>query len=938
LQFHAIFGTLFYYKARKELMKHCWYIACFLVLLPIWSAAQTPIQPSVTVVQPELENTKSHVPDFLPHQSIKRPRVALVLSGGGARGISAIGVLRVLEQHHIPIDLVVGTSIGSVIGGLYATGYSVDQLQKIADTTAWDEILSFNNDARRRDMFLDQKLANDKSILVLRFDGFEPVIPQAFSTGQRLTNCLNLLVLQGIYHPNPSFDDLRIPFRAVSTDLITGKRIVSDHGDMTMALRASMSIPLLFNPVQRDTMQLLDGGLVDNLPVDVALENHANVVIAVDVTSPLHPRDQLNTPWAMADQITTIMMQEANQRAREKATVVIVPNIGDHSSSDFTQLDSLVRLGEEATEAALPQIQQIISERVQSTQRTGQDISYHLPKFSWSSIPSNQFSDSTALWEQRGWISAAQIQWLVNHLYDEGEYASVQAIVQSFLDSTKIEMNLVCNGVLREVRFVGNHFIATDTMASVFRPLLGKPINTHSATHAMESLLSFYRDAGYSLARIRGVQYDSMNQMAIIKIDEGVIHRYEVKGTEKTRDWIIWRELPFHGGDVFRVSQVAQGVRNVYGTGLFEQILITIHHEGENDERNVMTINARERKTELIRLGMRTDNERGIQPSVDIRDENFVGVGVEMGLYVGGGSRNYSIVGEVKATRVFNSYLTFGIKGYSLSRDISVYTDALETDPTLFNRQEVGEYREVCDGGTIGFGMQLERLGSATVEGRLEWHRLYNTVNEPIANQNYGISSIRIMTNIDTQDKVPFPTDGVVVNFSYESALLNIGNSVGFTKMYFSYDRYQTFLERHTIHPRFVLGVADEGLPLSEQFSLGGQNTFFGFREDNSRGRQLLLASLEYQYRLPLKLFFDTYFKARYDLGAVWPQAAEMNLNTFTHGIGVTLGFDTPIGPAEFSVGKAFYLRTDLFDHPIAYGPLTAYFSIGFPITGVVHQ
>ncbi len=488
-------------------MKPYIYIICLLLLLPEYSVAQAPSQPSITVVQPDFENIKSHVPEFLPDKSIKHPRIALVLSGGGARGISAIGVLRVLEHHHIPIDLIVGTSIGSVVGGLYASGYSVDQLQQIADTTAWNEILSFNNEARRRDMFLDQKLANDKSILVLRFEGFEPVLPQAFSTGQRLTNYLNLLMLQGIYHPNPSFDDLRIPFRAVSTDLVTGKRIVSDHGDMTMALRASMSIPLLFNPVQRDTMQLLDGGLLDNLPVDVALENHADVVVAVDVMSPLHPRDQLNTPWAMADQITTIMMQEANKRAREKADLVITPNLGNHSSSDFTQLDSLVRLGEEAAEAALPHLQQIIDERWNSAQRSNNDVTYRLPKFSWNLIPSKQFSDSAAVWEQRGWSSAPEIRWLINQLYYEGGYASVQAVIKNYSDSTQIEMKLVGTNVLREVRFTGNHIMSTDTLTSIFRPLLGQSINITTTTHAMESLLSLYRDAGYSLARIRTVRY-----------------------------------------------------------------------------------------------------------------------------------------------------------------------------------------------------------------------------------------------------------------------------------------------------------------------------------------------------------------------------------------------------------------------------------------------
>ena len=228
-------------------------------------------QTSITIIRPQLSGLKSYFPNLLSYRSVKRPRVALVLSGGGARAIAAIGVLRVLERNKIPVDLIVGTSMGSVIGGLYAMGYSTEQLQQIIDTTNWEDLLSYTDEARRRDMFLDRKIARDKSVLVLRFEGLQPVIPEAFSTGQRLTNYLNILTLQGIYQPEPSFDNLRIPFRAVTTDLVTGKRIVIDRGDMTEALRASLSVPLLFSSVPRDSMQLLDGGLIDNLPVDVAI-------------------------------------------------------------------------------------------------------------------------------------------------------------------------------------------------------------------------------------------------------------------------------------------------------------------------------------------------------------------------------------------------------------------------------------------------------------------------------------------------------------------------------------------------------------------------------------------------------------------------------------------------------------------------------------------
>jgi NTE family protein len=211
----------------------------------------------VVVVRPEFSEAKSRYPLLPPFYSVKHPRIALVLSGGGARGVAAIGVLRALERNNIPIDFIVGTSMGSVIGGLYSMGYSTEQLHRMVDSTNWEDLLSYTDEARRRDMFLDQKIARDKSILVLRFKGLSPVIPEAFSTGQRLTNYLNVRVLQGLYKPDSSFDNLRIPFRAVTTDLVTGKRVVIDHGDITEALRASLAIPLLFSSVPRDTLQVL---------------------------------------------------------------------------------------------------------------------------------------------------------------------------------------------------------------------------------------------------------------------------------------------------------------------------------------------------------------------------------------------------------------------------------------------------------------------------------------------------------------------------------------------------------------------------------------------------------------------------------------------------------------------------------------------------------
>ncbi len=191
-------------------------ILIFLLTIPAPICAQSAVQQqgNVTIIRPEFVEGKSANSKLLPYRSVQRPRIAVVLSGGGARGLASIGVLRVLERNCIPVDLIVGTSMGSVIGGLYAMGYSTDQLQSIVDTTNWDDLLSYNDEARRRDMFLDQKITRNKSVLVLRFEGLSPVIPEAFSSGQRLTNYLNILTIQALYKPGPSFDDLRIKIQS----------------------------------------------------------------------------------------------------------------------------------------------------------------------------------------------------------------------------------------------------------------------------------------------------------------------------------------------------------------------------------------------------------------------------------------------------------------------------------------------------------------------------------------------------------------------------------------------------------------------------------------------------------------------------------------------------------------------------------------------------
>ncbi|HAV24405.1 MAG TPA: hypothetical protein DCX46_13145 [Bacteroidetes bacterium] len=888
-----------------------------------------PGRPS-SIIVPELSGEKARFVNLVRHSPVRRPRVGLVLSGGGARGIASIGVFRALERHAITPDLVVGTSIGSIVGGLFATGYTTANLEKLALETDWAEVLNYNDDARRRDMFLDQKLADDRSLLVLRFDGFVPIIPAAFSTGQRLTNFLNLLVLQGTYHPKTNFDDLRVPFRAMTTDLISGKPYIFKDGDLSQALRASVAVPLLFSPVRLGDKELMDGGLLSNMPVDVARSEGMDIVVVVDVTSPLRPDSLVNAPWEVGEQIMGIMMQAANREALRQADIVITPELGGHLSSEFSGLESLIDAGDAATEKVLAKFDSLFESRSAAMFRAHSGAAHPQCTIVYDTTVF-QTPHRTALdaLTHRDTVEDCDLRRVVTGLYGSGDFESVAAEIWPQVDGDRIVMRGVRHPVVRGVDFEGVQEVSVDSLLEIASPILGRPMNAQTVTGVFENILAKYREAGLSLAEIRSVSFDSLTGRARIVIDEGIINLMTIRGTKKTKDYVLWRELPFKAGDVFRVAKVAEGLSNLASTNLFEQASITVEREGEEDRRRVIVINARERYTELIRLGLYVNNERGIQPSVDMRDENFLGIGAELGLRAFGGTRNESYIAEFKAVRIFNSYLTSSLRAYMISRDINTFTDATGLREDRFNRVRTGEIREVRRGGSLSFGTQLERLGNVTVEGRLERHQVYNIYNEPVVNQSYDISSIRFGTRVDTEDRYPFPTEGIDFQFMYETALVKTPGSVGFTKMLLTYETVRTFAGSHSFRPKFTLGLGDEAVPTSEQFTLGGWESFFGYREDNARGRQLFSASLEYLYRLPFKVYFDAYATVRYDIGSIWLRPEEIRLIDLKHAVGVGLAFDTPVGPATFALGRSFFLRKDLLEKPVSLGPLLAYFSIG---------
>jgi len=287
-----------------------------------------------------------------------RPRICLVLSGGGARGMAHIGVLKVLEELKVPIDCIAGTSMGAVVGGLYASGMTAAQIDSTIRTLDWQE--AFRDAPPRRDLAFRRK-QDDRNFLVrlpLGLKHGQILLPKGFIQGQKLQETLRQLTLP--FSNSTDFDALPTPFRAVATNLETGNAVLLDKGDLSIAMRASISAPGLFAPVETQGLLLVDGGLAENLPIDVARQMHADILIVSDVSYPLQSRSALDSALSISNQMLAILVRKDTDRQRatlSASDILIEPTLGSTSSTDFTSANSTIAAGERAARGMLSRLE-----------------------------------------------------------------------------------------------------------------------------------------------------------------------------------------------------------------------------------------------------------------------------------------------------------------------------------------------------------------------------------------------------------------------------------------------------------------------------------------------------------------------------------------------------------------------------------------------------
>lgn len=437
--------------------------------------------------------------------------VALALSGGGARGFATIGVLQALEEEHLEPDLIVGTSIGAVLGGLYAAGYSSTELRTIALNTEWNKI--FLDRPSRRNLFLAQKETNSRHILSLRFRGWSPEVPNALTNGQRLSDLLFDLVHRAPYQPWPSFDDLRIPFRAVATDLITGKPVVFESGDLAEAMRASISLPLVFTPYRLDTLLMVDGGVTENVPVSAARQAGADLVVAVDMSATLGADENIALPWELVSRVTTVMQNERKDSSLARADLVITPDLHAHQASDFNAIGTLISAGYSAAKAQMPALRS---------------------KF-------HQADSSAAV---RGSTFCSRRRY------------------REFKETLTVNSLPPADYV-----FTGVNYLPDSTVKAL---PTGK-----DGLKKLVWLRQAYLNAGRTLAHTTQLELTPDRKLHS-HWEEGRIRRITVQGLYRHRESGLLREFPLREGELFNLKWAKRGLNQIYGSDLYESVNLAV--------------------------------------------------------------------------------------------------------------------------------------------------------------------------------------------------------------------------------------------------------------------------------------------------------------------------------------------------------------------------
>ncbi|RKZ32735.1 hypothetical protein DRQ33_05360 [bacterium] len=817
-------------------------------------------------------NSATLVIHSTPHKHISRDRgpvsdcdIALVLSGGGARGFAQIGVLNILDSIGISPDIVIGTSIGSIIGGLYSAGYSPQELESLAMNIDWENL--FSDASERTSIFLTQREIAENYFLTIRFQAGKPFIPSGYISAQRLLDILTELTNPATILFGKDFDKLKIPFRSVATDIRNGEVVLIDEGNLAEAMRASVGVPLIFTPFPYGSLLCVDGGLKMPVPVEIATDMNCKTIIAVNTTADFIEPARLNNAADVAEQATTIMQQDIIRWEKEISDVWIEPNLNGRRSTDFDNIDELIEIGKQSARKLLPQLLGSMN------QHKTDDSNFYVDSFVID-IP-----QSMGIALSPGEYNYSLLKQITDRIIEQGYITESGCSV--YLANEKTIAHIWANS---GSQFQCMKVIHNDSNNRILQNLnidcIIEDVKNYTRCYEiMDSLIDRIRHIGYSVAQLDSsfVQNDTFYAV----LDFGKISAIKFEGNTRTRRWVLESNLAIDENDVFYMDKVGESINSLYSTNLFHWVSFALQ---KNSDSLILRFKVSEKPNYALRFGIRYDNINDAEIALGIFDDNFLGTAFRIGAEGFGGRRRQNAIISFNADRIWKTLITSSISAKYQREKFDHWTD--------FEIVRSDWVEQV--GAMLTLGAQLKKFGtlSAELETRnisITPDRIEDTV------QHYTVHKLKFRMRLDTYDKRQFPTTGEFTSLMFETSQDILGGETSFTKYFGRVGMYRT-LAWFTIFGWGAGGYIAGTPPFFEQFDISSNQEFLGFRGDEMRADQLLSAGIRFRINLRKRLK-RSYIITGVDMGNLFTkdQPPEKTKTIWSAGVGI--GIETPIGP-----------------------------------------
>ncbi|MDP8240823.1 MAG: patatin-like phospholipase family protein [Candidatus Hatepunaea meridiana] len=813
-----------------------------------------------------------------------RPRLVLALSGGGGRGLAHIGVLEALDEAGIKPDGITGVSIGALVGGLYAAGFSPAEISARLQVVNWSGVII--DKPERKSLLLARKEEQSRHLLTLRLSkSLAPVVPGALSPGQRLYVNLLDLTLDMPYRTGGNWSKLKIPLQILATDLQTGKGFIFDSDDLTPAFRSTLSMPLVFDPFIYDTLHLIDGGITSNIPVEAARVFTDDIVLAVDVTSPLRPPSPPIKPWHIVDQVTTILEKDVNTQSLNAADVVVTPNLGDIITVKPDQFHNVIKTGKKAMQDAM-------SELLRALRKPEISSDNNFISFDKIEFPNDKQSTIAQLedWTKKGGTHISEIRNYIVQEYNSGIVREAYALYDSTTSTLIIRIRRTNR--FNKVVFNGDSLITDDVLIKTFLSLYGKPLNFDSTSATLENVLKLHRQAGFPLATFSNVNFDTTSGVLSITINAGRLCNIQILGLEKVpADWLT-REIPIKCGQIVTKRKILKGTANLYATGLFRNVYPVLTRNETVDTCWTLKISVTEHPAPPVRLGINYfgehfthQGERLTRGFIEFVYPSRLNYAARTIIFAAAGWRDAEYRITDMADKIFGLPLMYSLSfGYHKRRRVSYDTDH------SYNSM----YRETRWGGYLEAGGHALNWGLLKFTAR--WENHINNYSD--RKEEYYLSAIGTRLAIDTHDREPFPHRGVHLKSAYETASSYLGSKKLFNKFWGEADVYFTPIHRHTLCFRLSGATADRTTPFDERFRTGGMSNFPGLHLDEIIGIIKINGGIEYRFDLLSRILADSYIGFRFDVAGGWDDPeAHISRQDWMHSSSIYFALDTIIGP-----------------------------------------